>query len=142
MLRCVFDTNTVLSGLFWKGPPHRLLLKALDSRLKLFTSEPLVAELRDVLQRRKFEQVVVASNLTVDQLVRAYLAVAEMVTPASIPRTASDPDDDIVLGTAAACAANFVVSGDEHLIVLRDFRGISIVSAADCLNRHFAAEER
>ena len=59
-MRLVLDTNTVVSALLWEGVPKRLLTMVQDKGVSLFTSEPLIAELADVLSRRKFERQLVA----------------------------------------------------------------------------------
>lgn len=53
-MRLVLDTNVVVSALFWGGTPRLLLEAGRARRAELFTSTPLLAELTDVLNRRKF----------------------------------------------------------------------------------------
>ena len=48
-MRLVLDTNVVVSGLFWGGPPRRLLDLARDGRVVLFSSGVLLDELAGVL---------------------------------------------------------------------------------------------
>jgi len=53
-VRLVLDTNTVVSGLLWKGSPHRLLTVVGEHRdITRHTSPKLLAELADVLSRAK-----------------------------------------------------------------------------------------
>lgn len=44
-----------------------------------------------------------------------------------------DPDDDIVLRAAYDSRADYIVSGDEHMLALREFRGIRIVTVSEML---------
>ena len=69
------------------------------------------------------------------QILADYLQVVELVEPASIPPTSADPDDDAVLACALAAQADFVVSGDDNLLVLREFAGIPILTAAAALQK-------
>jgi len=46
-----------------------------------------------------------------------------------------DPDDDAILATAVAAGADLLVTGDKDLLVLSTFRGIPIVTPAECLAR-------
>ena len=71
-----------------------------------------LAELTDILGRRKFEQKIEISRLTIDQLVDRYAELTALVRPAPIPRIAPDPDDDVVIGTALAAKADLIVTGD------------------------------
>jgi predicted nucleic acid-binding protein len=52
--RLVLDTNTVVSGLLWDNTPSQLIAAGLQGRVELFTSQALLLELEDVLQREKF----------------------------------------------------------------------------------------
>jgi putative PIN family toxin of toxin-antitoxin system len=96
--------------------------------IRLFTSAPLLAELTDVLSRPKFEKKIIASLLSVDELVDLYAELAALVRPNPVPRLAPDPDDDVVIGTALAARANFVVTGDRGLLSLATFDGGRIAS--------------
>ena len=64
-----------------------------------------------------------------------YAALALPVRPELTPRIASDPDDDVVLGTALAAKADLIVSGDSHLLGLRAYRETLIVTAANAVER-------
>jgi predicted nucleic acid-binding protein len=58
--------------------------------------------------------------------------VAEIVVPnVSVREVADDPDDDRILECAVAGHADIIVSGDQHLLRLKSFRGISVVSPTD-----------
>jgi hypothetical protein len=56
-----------------------------------------------------------------------------MVRPEPTKRIVVDPDDDVVIGTALAAKAEWIVSGDGHLLDLKDYQGIRILTAADAL---------
>ena len=53
----------------------------------------MLAELTDILARRKFEKKIAASLLTVDQLVDGYAYLTHVVRPAPTPRIVADPDE-------------------------------------------------
>ena len=136
-MRLVLDTNTIVSGLLWKGPPYRLLSIAETRRdISLHTSPKLLAELADVLSRDKFAATVAATRRLPDALMRQYLNIAQVVTPTTVaPVIPADPDDDHVLACALAAKASLIVSGDRHLLQLRRHQDILIVNTAEAL-RH------
>ncbi len=64
---------------------------------------------------------------TVKNVLEDYASIVEFVEPAEISPTSIDPDDDPVLACALAAAADLIVSGDAHLLNLKQFHGIQIV---------------
>ena len=134
-MRAVTDTNVVVSGLLWQGRPRQLLDAARSGRVEMFTSRLLLAELEDVLSRDKFVDQLRRAGLTAHYLVVRYGALAKLVEPAVIaPTILADVDDDAVLACALAARAEAIVSGDSHLLNLKEYRGIPILTVVDVLN--------
>jgi len=135
-VRVVLDTNVVVSGFLWGGVPRQLLQAAREKKLQLYTSTPLLLELTDILGRAKFARKLAAAQLSIDQLVERYALLTTVVHPAVIaPTILDDPDDDQVLACTLAAKAEFIVSGDRHLLDLKEHLGIRIVTAAEALKR-------
>lgn len=134
MLRLVLDTNTALSALLWGGTPARLVAAARAGDISLWTSQPLLDELRGVIHREKFAKALAVRGLAPEDLFNGYAALCQHAGLQPIPRTSVDPDDDQVLATALAARAHLIVSGDhKHLVILKQFEGIPIVPAAQAL---------
>ena len=123
----------VASALLWDGAPRLLLQAGREKRVKLFTSAALLAELSNILARRKFDKKILASGLNVDQIVDRYAVLAALVRPASIPRTAPDPDDDVVIATALAAQVDLIVTGDKPLLSVAEYQGVRIISVDKAL---------
>lgn len=135
-MRLVLDTNIVISGLLWSGPPAQLLEAAQANEVELFTTRQLLAELTRVLHRTKFANAIVASRLSIEELVLGYADLAIVMEPSSIaPTITADPDDDQVLACGLAAKTDLVVSGDKHLLSLKQYQGMPIVTAAEALQR-------
>lgn len=133
-MRFVADTNTIVSALLWRGSPHRLIAAMDDYPIDFYTSRVLLAELADVLPRRKLATAIRATGKTPRQLIAEYEGFVNVVTPASIRRTVpNDTDDDAVLACALAANADLIVSGDAHLLNLKRYHGMRIVAAAEAL---------
>ena len=130
-MRLVLDTNVVASALLWGGVPRLLLQAAREKRVELFSSTPLLAELTNILGRRKFEKKIVASMLSIDQLVDRYAELAVLVRPTTVPRIAPDPDDDVVIGTALAAEAERIITGDRSLLSIAAYEGVRIISVSE-----------
>ena len=135
MLRLVADTNVVVSALLWHGAPHRLFGAIQTEELSFYASRTLLAELADVLPRRKLARAVHASGKSASALVADYRGLVQLVEPRMLRRPASrDLDDDAVIACALAARADLIVSGDQDLLVLETYRGIRIVNASSALS--------
>lgn len=133
-MRVVFDTNIVVSGWLWSGAPHKAIAVAKSGQITLVISEAMVDELKDVLNRPKFEHRLKIIAQTVDEVVSDYLQFTQVIEASPIiPTISADPDDDLVLACALSGIVDFVVTGDPHLLELRNFRGIPIITVNDFL---------
>jgi len=135
-VRLVLDTNTAVSGLIWGGMPGRLIDAATAGKARIIGSIELLDELQGVLSRRKFADKLFEMNSNADDLFDGYAALVRLVAPSAIdPVILADPDDDIVLATAVAGDAEAIVSGDAHLLVIGEFRGMPIITPATAVSR-------
>lgn len=74
------------------------------------------------------------AGATVASLLTAYRDLVEVVVPAEItPTVMADPDDDAVLACALAGRADIIVSGDAHLLNLKRFHHIRILTVRQAL---------
>ncbi len=134
MTRLVLDTNVVVAGLLWLGPPRRLVDQAIERHFELFSSAALIDELTRTLGYPKFAQRMAQYDTNAAILVAQYQALTYLLTPTHIPRVVPrDADDDQVIACAVAAQADLIVTGDRHLLELGGFRGISIVKPAEAL---------
>ena len=135
-MRLVLDTNTALTGLLWGGTPGCLIDAAEAGRIELASSAALLAELQGVLWRDKFTKQLARRGLTVADVFDGYAALVMIGMPAVIaPTITRDPADDQVLAAALAAQADLIVSGDAHLLDLKNFHNIEIVTAAIAVER-------
>jgi uncharacterized protein len=130
-VRIVVDTNVFVSAIISQGVPRELLELIRIGAVDFYTSEILLAELRDVLQRDKFAKKLSMVGLTANVLVDDLRSIATLVTPLTTPPIVlTDPDDDHVLAAASVGAVDLIVSGDKrHLLPLANYNGIAIVTA-------------
>jgi len=121
-VRVVFDTNVLYSALAAKGFCEEVLDEAADDCVTVW-SDPLKQELESLLARR---HKIGPATRTV---LAAYVDLCEFVEPQPLSaRVCRDKSDDVVLATALAGKADMIVTGDEDLLVLKEFRGIRILS--------------
>ncbi|MCC6616485.1 MAG: putative toxin-antitoxin system toxin component, PIN family [Anaerolineae bacterium] len=131
MIRAVIDTNIIVSALFWGGAPRAVLNAARAKRFQMITSKELIDELRDVISRPKFAERLAQVGDTVDSLLETdYHALVEVVDPAQTePIIADDPDDNALIACALGGAADYIISGDHHLLDLGEYQGIKLWTA-------------
>jgi len=133
-MKLVVDTNVLVSAFLWQGNPGRLIELAAEKEIQLFTNRALLDELAATLVKRKLAKPVIATGLTVEQMLRHYRRLATLVTTRQLAqRVSRDPDDDSVLACALAVSADLIVSGDDDLLVLKYFQGIPIATPAQAL---------
>ena len=132
-MRLMLDTNVVASALRWGGVPVLLLQAARERRVALFTSTPLLAELTNILGRHKFDKKIAASMLSIDPIVDRHAELAVLVRPAAVPRIAPDPNDDVVIGTALAAKADWIITGDRPLLSVAEYEGVRIIGVSDAV---------
>jgi putative PIN family toxin of toxin-antitoxin system len=122
--RAVLDSNVIVSGLGWSGAPARIVQAVLAGELMLVTSSPLLAELRRVLAYPKLAKVIPEGERLADLVEMSSI----VVEPVSVFDAAEDESDNRVLEAAVDGAADYIVSGDEHLLTLGEFRSIPILT--------------
>ena len=133
-MRVVADTNVVVSAFLWGGVPRQLLDAAEAQRVELFTSRALIAELEDVLSREKLAAQLSQTRFTAAFLLARFTQLATLIESAAVQvDDLRDPDDKAVIACALAARADLIVSSDHDLRVLKTYRNIRIVSAAETL---------
>ena len=116
--RLVLDTNVVVAGLLWDGPPRQLLKLAIGEAVELYTSTLLLDELTRTIAYSKFIARIERFGMTRDSLIAEYTALVSRVNPVRIPRVSRDSDDDHVIACAIVAKVDAIVSGDKDLRVL------------------------
>ncbi len=132
MLKVVLDTNVLISAILFGGKPRRILEKAIRGEIRLCLSEPILEELSGVLRRSKFDY----SLEKVQTLLTELTSIADFVNPSQIIRLVlEDPDDNRILECAVEAKANYIITGDFHLLKLSRYRDIEIVNAFTFLEK-------
>jgi putative PIN family toxin of toxin-antitoxin system len=130
--RYVFDTNTIVSAfLFDRSNPGLALYKALEQGDLLLSIET-AEELAEVLRRDKFDRYV--RRKTREEFLRAFIKETVFIEITENIHACRDPKDDKFLELAVNGNASFIVTGDEDLLALNSFRGISILTPKQFLS--------
>ena len=135
MLKAVIDTNQFVSSLISKqGPSAQLIDRWREQRFILVTSPEIIAEIQRVLEYPHISKKYKLSKSDVQSLLT--LIEHEAVVIPKLPAVhviKDDPDDDKFLACALAARAEYIVSGDQHLLSLGSYKSISIVTVKEFL---------
>jgi putative PIN family toxin of toxin-antitoxin system len=131
-MRAVIDTNVLVSGVFWKGPPREILHAWEHQGFQMVVSKPVLDEYERVLA----ELAARYPGVRYDRILELIAVHAWVVSAVEFAKPiCKDPDDDKFLGTALAANASYIVSGDKLLLALDGFKSIRIVTPRSFLGK-------
>ncbi|MEM2491772.1 MAG: putative toxin-antitoxin system toxin component, PIN family [Candidatus Bathyarchaeia archaeon] len=132
MTKVVFDTNVLISSLIKKGNPRDLLRKAIRGEITLILSPEILKEFDEVMERPKMRRYITAPKL---RRFRRLLYSRSILVKSrtKLDQLTIDPKDNVFVETALEGKAEYVVSGDGHLLSLKEFKGIRIVTVGEML---------
>jgi putative PIN family toxin of toxin-antitoxin system len=129
VITAVFDTNILFSATAWRGNPFQCVERARAGEIQAVTCPELMEELAGKLELKLGFSPEQSFETLAD-----YLGFLRMVSiPKVLNAVPRDPDDNMVLECAIEGKAQYVVTGDKDLLVLKTFREIQIVRASDFL---------
>lgn len=131
MLRAVLDANVFVSALIRpKGPPGQVLVRLLrDRAFTLVTSPAILTEVRRSLAYPRVRKHLIVSDEDLDLWVASLGLVGEPVEGRlRIAAVAEDPEDDKYIAAALEGRAQFIVTGDAHLLALKTYEGVRMVT--------------
>lgn len=124
-IKVVIDTNVFVSGIFFSGPPSRILKAWQDDRIQIAISEDIITEYKRVIDTLsvKFE------DINFDPILELLLIEAELVPSYSFKEpVCEDPEDDKFLACAIVSKSKYIISGDKHLLKIGKYLNSSIVT--------------
>lgn len=133
MLRLVLDTNTIVSGLIWQGNEFQLLEKIEAGEAVMFVSSEMIEELNIVMQRPKLQKFLMESGRNSKQLIEKIILMSESVEPDTKAEVCRDKKDNKFIECALAANADYLVSGDDDLLCLKELENIKIVKTSQIL---------
>jgi len=127
-VRCVVDTNVLISAALTRGAPFRAVEQLIKNNALIFSKET-ISELFSRIMRSKFDRYVSTGDreLYINNLILS----ADLVIIDNLIQGCRDGDDDKFLETAVKGGAQFIISGDQDLLIMHPFEGIKIVTAQE-----------
>lgn len=128
-MRVVLDSNVLVSALVGHSLPRRLLFQLLKGHV-ILSSIQMLAELEEVLLRKKFE----LTRGQIEEYLKLVINGTHLINVTVCPEVVlEDPDDDIILATASEGDADYIVTGDKHLLRLEKYQMTKIVTVKEML---------
>ena len=127
-MKIVADTNVLVSALIQpKGVPAQIM--ANQAAFDVIATEEMWSELQRVLHYPRIQKKYQLNNQTITAYVESLRHDSIIIeTPKLVTGISEDPDDDKFLACAAEVHADYVVSGDPHLVNLGSYQGIRILT--------------
>ena len=131
MIKVVLDTNVFISALFWKGAPYQIFKRILEGAILNFVSPQILAEIKErLLDKFKLPPEKVKEFLEI------IVFNSQLVYPKKkLNIVKKDPKDNKILECTLEAKASFVISGDGHLLEIKKYKGIKIVSPKEFLSK-------
>ena len=129
-MKIVIDTNIFVSSFFWKGNPRKVIDRVVNGFDELFITDVILNEIKSVMSKEKF-------NLE-KQEVNDYIKIIEhfshkIFLDNEIENISRDPDDNKILKCGLGGKVDYIISGDNDLLVLKEYKGIRIITPKEYL---------
>ena len=124
-MRIVLDTNVLISGIYFSGPPGRILAAWHSGKFQLAVSIEILEEYLNVAERLASRY----SGVEYEGILGLIVQNAQLVQGADLPEPVSeDPDDDKFLACALASNTRIIVSGDSDLLRVSGYADIRVIT--------------
>jgi putative PIN family toxin of toxin-antitoxin system len=123
-VKAVFDTNVLIAAFLTEGICAKLLIRARKRDFDLILCDAILQEFERVLKKKFATSPSEISEVLAILSEAAWDIRLRIDTIAPVCR---DPDDDLILACARESVADYIVTGDEDLLVLKDYQGTSII---------------
>ncbi len=123
-MNVILDTNVFISGIYWSGPPYKILKAWQNRKINLIISQEIIDEYDRVCKAlsKQFPGIDLRTFMEL-------LAInSKMYAPLKLNEPVSrDPDDDKFIACALAAKVKVIISGDKDLITISGYKGINVI---------------
>lgn len=136
-MKVILDTNVFISGVFFGGPPYKILAAWRDGKIQLIVSPEILEEYRRVGAIMAEDHPPINFALVLEFFIQKAIIFSVTPLPAIV---CDDPDDDKFLACALASESRIIVSGDRHLLKVSGYEGIEVIKPREFLEKYLAEE--
>ncbi len=132
-MKVVLDTNVLISGIFFSGPPSEILRAWQKGIIRIITSEQILSEYQRVADELQKQ----FPDIHVDNILELLTIHSEVVDTKRIKITECvDPDDNKFFECAIVGKCYLIISGDKHLLKLSGYQEISVLKPREFLDKY------
>lgn len=133
-MRITVDTNVLVSSTFWNGDSNRILKKVEAKEIELMISDEIIKEFSKVLEYEEIQKKIKNKNLEMRRTIEKIVFISTIIEPKQkFEAVKDDPKDNKVIECAIEGRADYIVTQDNHLLKLKEFKGIKILTPEDFL---------
>ncbi len=132
-MRVVLDTNVLISGIFFGGPPAQILKAWNDGAVQFVVSNEILEEYFEVGERLSLRY----PDIEITQILVLIVQNSQIVKVAPLPEpVSSDSDDDKFLACAAASDTKVIISGDSDLLTVSGYENVQVIAPREFADRY------
>ena len=124
-MRAVFDTNVLIAAFLTEGLCSGLLIRARKQAFNLVLCDDIIREFEGILTKKFKLTSTDISEMSVI-VTEAASEILHKLNP--IPNICRDPNDDMIIACAIDATADYIVTGDEDLLILKKYKEIIIIN--------------
>ena len=120
-MRIILDTNVLVSGIFFDGPPSEILRFWRQSKIKIILSAPILSEYQGVAENLSDRY----PSVNIEPIISLLTIFGDFIDTEGISETiCEDQNDNKFIECAIASQCKLIVSGDKHLLKISGYKGI------------------
>jgi|TergutMp193P3_1026864.scaffolds.fasta_scaffold287108_1 putative PIN family toxin of toxin-antitoxin system len=129
-MKLVLDTNIFVSAFYWGGNPQKIIDRIVDGMDELYISNEILDEIAATMARPKFK----TRPEIIDRYIRSMEKIGKKVfITGKIRGICRDKDDDDKIECGIQSGADYLITGDDDLLVLKNYRQIKFITAQEYL---------
>lgn len=132
-MKVTLDTNVLISATFWTGNSFKIIKLIDDKKIQCILSEEIIEEYNRIANSDEIIEKVENKSLIVSKVVENVISDSLIVIPALKLNVTEDPDDNKILECAVEGEVDYIISQDNHLLKLKEYKGIKILTPKEFL---------
>jgi len=132
-VKIILDTNVIVSGIFFSGPPYEILKAWRNGKFKIVVSQEILLEYQRIAEKlnQKFPMI------NIQPIIDLLIVKADLVIGPELPiQISKDPGDDKFISCALASNSKIIITGDKHLLNVNGYEGLEIIRPREFVEKY------